>query len=313
MDRAEPAVARDRRPLLGTLLVLAAACLWGGLGVFGRAVFQAGVTPLEAASARAGLAFLVLAPFALARPRRFGVPLRHLTLFAGYGFIAVAFFYYVYLATIERAPIAVAAALLYTAPAFVVAFSWIAGWGRIRAAELVALAAVLAGVFLATGAARTLLSGGIGLSGAAIGLGLLSGLAYATGTVMGKAASGRYDALVINFYLYGFGGLCLGVLAPPWTPFIAHPDAVPALIGLALLPTLMANLFFLTGIRHLTAATASMLACIEPVVAAGLGVLLLDEAIGADVAVGVGVVVAAAAWLARDAARTAPLERAAGG
>lgn len=289
-------------------MVVGAAALWGSLGLFGRLAFDQGAAPLEVGSVRAALAFLGVLPLALARPQRLRVPRRDLPLMIGYGAIGVGFFYWIYLVAVELLPLATAAALLYTAPAWVVAIAWSLRWEPVDRRKLLPLALVLAGAFLVTGAFRAVLgaaggaevagpgtAGGIGWAGVTAGLG--SGVAYALYTVLGKRIRQRHDILTTILYAYGTGAIVLAVVSPPWRVFLEHPDATWTLLLMGLGPTLLAALLFYAGLRHIDASTASMLATIEPVVAALIGLAWLGEGLTWWTMVGTLLIVAAAALL----------------
>jgi drug/metabolite transporter, DME family len=284
------------RPALGAALVLGAAALWASLGIFGRLAFAHGVPPFEVASVRAFLAFIAVLPLALARARplrTLRVPRGDRLLVIGYGAIGIGFFYFVYLAAIARLPIAVAAALLYTAPAFVVAMAWTFRWEPVRVQRLLPLALVLLGAFLVTGAFRALTH----VDGVGVAAGIASGLAYATFTVLGKRMRERYDVLTTTVFAYGMGAIVLAILAPPWTVLIRYPDAIPILLAMGLLATLLPALLFYAGIRHVDASTASMLATIEPVIAAGLALVWLGEALSVSIVGGTALIITAAILL----------------
>jgi drug/metabolite transporter, DME family len=284
------------RPALGALLVLGAASLWGSLGIFGRLAFEHGVPPLDVASTRAFLAFLGILPVALLRRnalRRLRPEARHLTLLVGYGAVGIGVFYVVYLSAIDRLPVAVAAALLYTAPAWVVAIAWVMGWEPVRPRRLLPLALVLLGAFLVTGAFRALAA--VDLLG--IGAGLASGASYAVFTALGKRIRERYDVVTTFVFAYGVGTLVLALFAPPWRALVQYPDALVVLLLMAAGPTLLAVLLFYFGIRFLDASTASMLATIEPVVAALLALAWLGERLDASIIAGTGLIIGAALLL----------------
>ncbi len=320
------------RPVLGAAMVIGAASLWGSLGLFGRLAFEHGVTPLQLASVRAALAFIGILPLALWRPGILKVRRADLPLLVAYGAISVGLFYYVYMEAVDRVPLAVAAALLYTAPGWVVAIAWSAGWEPVRLKRLLPLAMVLAGAFLVTGAWQILLGdagalppgappagpatpgptahgaaratgpGSIGWIGAAFGL--ASGVAYAIYTVLGKRVRARYSVPTTILYAYGIGTLVLAFGAPPWAAFIEHPEATGIMLLMGLGPTLLAALLFYAGLHHIDASAASMLATIEPVVAALLGVVWLGEGLPRATIVGTILIIGAAVVLRPR--RTAP-------
>ena len=280
-------------------MVVGAAALWGTLGLFGRLAFEHGATPLEVGSVRAALAFIGVLPIALLRPARLRVRRKDLPLLLGYGAIGVAFFYYIYLVAVDRLPLAVAAALLYTAPAFVVALAWSMGWEPVRLRRLVPLGLVLLGGFLVTGAFQAFGAGGAPLLDNVVGIaaGVLSGVAYALYTVLGKRIRARHDTVTTIVYAYGIGAVVLALVAPPWDVLIRHPDALGVLLLMGLGPTLLAALLFYGGLRHIEASAASVLATIEPVVAALVGLVWLNEPLAWWTAVGAALIVTAGVLL----------------
>lgn len=290
---------RAARPLLGGIMVLAAAALWGTLGLFARALYAVGVTPLEVASIRATIGVAGLALWMLVRRQRTPLRARDVLYFAAYGLFGIALFQFAYFAAIERTTVAVAVALLYTAPAFVVVLSWLGGRESIDGARLGALALVLSGTFLVTGAVRLLVAGAAMVSTAALAYGLLSGFTYGLYTLFGKRALDRYGPIETVLYAFVFGAVILAIAAPPWRPILAHPDQIPVFLLLGLLPTATAYVLYIGGLRHLTAGTASILASAEPVVAAILGATLLGEALGAEQVAGIALIVGAGVLLTR--------------
>ncbi|MGK7311928.1 MAG: DMT family transporter [Candidatus Longimicrobiales bacterium M2_2A_002] len=296
------------RPVLGAAMVIGAASLWGSLGLFGRLAFDLGVTPIQLASVRAALAFVGVLPLALWRPGILKVRGADLPILIGYGVLGVGVFYYVYMEAVDRVPLAVAAALLYTAPGWVVAIAWSLGWEPVRWRRLLPLAMVLAGAFLVTGAWRWLVGGGpalpgrtaavaggtgsIGWAGAAFGL--ASGVAYALYTVLGKRVRRRYSVPTTILYAYGIGALVLAIGAPPWAAITEHPEATGIVLLMGLGPTLLAALLFYAGLHHIDASAASMLATIEPVVAALLGLAWLGESLRLATVAGMALIIGAA-------------------
>lgn len=279
-------------------MVLAAATLWGTLGIFARVLYRVGVTPAELTSVRASVGAAGLLVWMLAQPRNLRIRARDIPFFALYGLVSIALFQYAYFATVEHTTVSVAVALLYTAPAFVVLLSRLRG-ERFRRAQIAALGLVVVGVFLVTGALRMLATGAATISTPALGFGLASGLTYGLYTLFGKHALERYDPLQTVFWAFASGALCLAAVIPPWEPILAHPDTLPLFLAIGLLPTMAAYLLYVRGLRTLPSSTASMLASAEPVVATLLGVTLLGEPISPDQIAGIALIVAAASVVAR--------------
>jgi drug/metabolite transporter, DME family len=224
---------------------------------------------------------------------------RALPFFAAYGVLGYALFTLVYFSALERTTIAIAVALLYTAPGFVLLMSALLWRERVSRARMVALALVLSGVVLVTGAGGALLRGGASLGPAALLLGLGAGATYALYTIFSKVATERWGPEAALFWSFGFATLVLALIAPPHAPFLRAPQHVPLLLALGIVPTLIPYALYLAALRELRASTASMLAAVEPVIAAILAALLLGERLQPAQAVGMLLIVAAAVLLAR--------------
>lgn len=293
--------------MVGAAMVIGAALLWGSLGLFARALYARGFTPIELASIRAAVGALVLGLWLARQPRKLRIPIADMPFFAAYGLIAFAFFEYLYFAAVERTTLGVAVALLYTAPAFVLVLSRVIWKEEIGALQVGALALVLGGVFLVTGALRVLAAGGAGIGSAAILLGLGSGLTYGLYTIFGRRALARHQPLVVLFRVLLFAAVALAFLAPPWEGMLRDPASIPLLIAMGVFPTVVAYLLYLMALERIRATTASMIAAVEPVIAAGLGAAFLGERLGADQSAGVLLVLGATILLARRAGSAQPV------
>lgn len=298
----EPALHRGRRPVVGAALVLGAAALWATFGIFAKVLYDAGFAPVELASVRAAVGFAIVALLALPRAlRAVRVPIRALPFFAAYGIFGLALFELAFFAALERTTVAIAAALLYTAPAFVVMLSAILWHERFDRARMLSLVVMLGGVLLVTGAAGALLRGTASLPAAALLFGLGSGVFYALYTLFSKVATERYGPFASLFWSFGVATAALAALASPIAPFMRSPEHAPMLIALGVIPTVLPYALYLAALRELRASTAAMLASVEPAVAAVLAVVLLHESMDALQIAGMALVVSAAALLAREA------------
>lgn len=294
---------RGRHPWLGAALVLCAASLWATFGLFAKSLYAFGFTPAELASVRSWLGFAGVAVIALRRPRQLRLSARDLAFFAVYGTAGFALFVWLYFETVERTTIAVAAALLYTAPAFVVLLSRVLWHERVGATRMLALVLVIAGVLLVTGALGAILTGTVDVRPAAIALGLGAGFTYALYTVFSKLALDRTTTVPALFWSFAFASLALAVLAPPIEPLTRDISALPRLLALGLVPTLLAYSLYLRALPELQASTASMLASVEPAVATILGAIFFAERVSPAQLAGIALIVLAAVLIARSADR----------
>jgi DME family drug/metabolite transporter len=264
------------RPLRGYVEVAAAAVLWGTIGLAVRPLFAAGLTPLEAAVWRAFGAFAVLLAIGLvaARPA-LRVTRRDLPLLAAYGLVSVAGFMTVYFTAIALTTVATAAILLYTAPAWVVLLARMFFGEAITPMKAAAVVLTFVGCSLVIGAVGP---GAVQVTFAGLLAGLGAGLTYALYSIFGKTALRRLSPPATVVYTLGFGALFLGLVAGG-LPRLPAGSLLPAAY-LVLLPTAFAYLLYVDGLRWVEAGRASVVATLEPVVAALTGALILQEPLG---------------------------------
>jgi DME family drug/metabolite transporter len=271
----------DVRRRTGTVLVAAAAVLWGSIGIAVRSIDAAGIGALEASAWRAGLAFCGLFTVGLLSGR---IPLRvasqDLGLFAVYGFVSVALFFVLYFDAIRRTSMATAAILLYTAPTWVALLSCFVLGESLSRSKLVALVLAFCGCGLVV---RAYDPEALRLNLVGILLGLGSGFTYGLYSIFGKLALRRYEPGTVLLYALGFGTLflvALGLLAG-LSPARFAPGHVlragGAILYLGLVATLLPHWLYIAGLRSLEASRATVVATLEPVVAAVLGYALLGE------------------------------------
>jgi len=118
-------------------------------------------------------------------------------------------------------------------------------------------------------------------------LGVLGGICYGAYTVAAKrlvdSAAPTFVAVATTLVL---GGAMILPFAHDVSRVVVEPDAV-ALVGwLAVPATAVGYLVFVSGLRHVTAATAGTLSLAEPLVAAVLGIAVLGERLPLPAVVG---------------------------
>ncbi|ABF45597.1 protein of unknown function DUF6, transmembrane [Deinococcus geothermalis DSM 11300] len=281
-----------------SLLILLAAVLWGLLGILGKNAQAAGVGPLEVAFWRAvlggGLFALHTAVTRAPLPRG-----RDLLVTAAFGLVGVSVFYGAYQLAVRAGGASLASVLLYTAPAFVALLGWGLLRERLGVREGLAVAGTLMGIALIS------LGGGQGVNvtAAALTWGLLAGFTYSLYYLYGKAYFTRYPPTALYAVALPVGAL--GLL-----PFVAFSAKTPAawgsLAGIAVLSTYFAYLAYSAGLRHLPATRASVIASLEPVVAAGLAALLFGERLSTTALLGAALVIGAALLLSLENSQAQP-------
>lgn len=293
-----------RRRLVGYVEAVAAACLWGSSGVFAVHLFRLGVPPETVALLRPviGAAFLVLG-LLLMRPRSLAIGLSGLAILGVGGGAAVAVFQIAYQLSTDAVGVPSTVALLYLAPAFVVAASGplLHEWPTSRRLLLVGL--TLAGVWLSVlGAERA--PSAFGTTGLAWGV--LAGASYATYTVFGRFATPRYGSAATVVYSTLGACLFLAVTVPTIGEGLVLPGTLRAwalLVAFGALTMAAAQFLFFDALGRVEASGASVATAAEPAVAAILATLLLSQGLEPLGWLGVGLIVSGVVGVGVEARR----------
>lgn len=204
------------------------------------------------------------------------IRLRHLWYFIGTGVISMALFNWCYFTVIEISQASVAVVLLYTSPIFIMVLSAIFFRERITGRKVLALVLTFAGCVLVAG----LIGSSYTLTPKVILLGLSSGLFYGLYSIFGSVALRTYDTRTVTAYTFLFATLgtlpiCgVGAMAEQMA---AHPVSLFWCVGIALVSTLAPYLLYTWGLSHMSNSRAAILATIEPLVGALLGILAYGE------------------------------------
>lgn len=280
-------------------LVLLAASLWATLGIIYKYLATTyGLPPLAVAGLRAGLGgLMLLAGLLILRPGWLRLNRRALQVAVLYGVFGIALFYATYINAILSVGVAVAAVLLYTAPAWVAVIAWRFLGERLTRVHLVALLLTLAGSALV---AQVYQPGLLRLNALGIVWGLLSGLTYGLWSVFNKVGVRHTNPWTLQCYGMLVGSVVLLMLQPlaPLAGALQSPATVLWLVLLALGPTVGASVAYAAGVRTVPVSVASLIATLEPVLAALLAYLALGETLSAGQIAG-GALILAAVWLLR--------------
>jgi len=291
--------SEGRRPAGGAALIISAAALWATFGPIARLLYARGYSAIELASVRTwiGVAGAALTALVLKVPLR--VRPRDLPFFAAYGVIGFAAFEVLLLAALRYVTVPVAISLLYTAPAWVLLLSRFVFGEPITKTKRAALPLSLAGVILVSGALASRAVLAVSISTTGLVLGLAAGFGYGLYTLFGRVAVRKAHPVASVFWSFLFAALALTVLTEPVGPLLRSVRALPLLLALGVMPTLVPYLLYLKALRTVQPGTAAMLACTEPLFAAILAALVLGEGLTVLQAAGMALIVGAAALLAR--------------
>lgn len=296
------------RRLSGYAFIVLAAICWGLLGPVARLALSEGVAPLEIAFWRAVLGGALFAVHVAGR-RAAGIhrarlpSLRDGLAIGSFGLVGVGLFYASYQLAVDQGGATLAAVLLYTAP------GWVAVIGALFLGEPftprkgIALALTLGGVaaIAAAGSAQVL------LTGAGIAWGLVAGLTYALYYPFGKVYFSRYTPAVVFAAALPVGAVPLALMVDLSDK---TPAAWTAILAIVVVSTYGAYLAYGAGLQRIEASRASIVATLEPVVAAVAAWIWWNERLGPWGYAGAVLIVGATllAILARTQPTAAPQE-----
>ena len=281
------------------ICILTAGITWGMIGLFKRSLGALGVDVLQRVTIRNFGALLVLTViFAFIRRDVFRVKLRHLPLFMGSGIVSVLGLSIVYFGCQMECSLAVAGILLYLAPSFVVVMSALLWRAPITRRKVTALVLALIGCALVSGIA----GGGLTASPRGLLLGVASGFCYATYTIFAHYVLDHYDSLTRTYWTFVFAGL--GSLAfwdtPAITATLADGRGSVGALGLAVIATALPYLLYTKGLEGVESGKASIIANVEPVVGALVGVFVFGETLSLWVILGIVCVLGGVLLLAKE-------------
>lgn len=267
--------------------ILLSGTLWGLIGLFNRSLSAAGFSPRSIVAVRNLGGLLVLGLFFLLFDRSvFRIRAKHLPYFFGTGIVSILFFTLCYFTCQQMCSLAVAAILLYTAPTFVVILSALLWKDRITRQKLAALVITFLGCTFVTG----IWGGSLTVTPTGFLLGLGSGFFYGLYSIFARYALKHYKPLTVTFYTFVFAGLgSLFVVRPgELLSGLAQPRVPLLVLGLIVISTALPYIFYTRGLAEVDSGRASILAGIEPVVAALVGILAFGEPWSPAVLLGLG-------------------------
>ncbi len=277
---------------LSYALVILAAVSWGIIGIFTKQIAALGFTELEMLFIKVVIGVAVLVPIFLVKDRSLFClhSIFDLKYFVGTGICSFVFFSWCYMKAINITSLGVAAVLLYTAPTIVMVFSLFLFHEKLTGKKVIVLAMTFLGCILVTG----LLEAGAGrVTAKGILLGLCAGFGYALYSIFGTFALRKnYRSMTITFYTFLVAAVFMAFLVNPFSLVqrITEQKRWLFTITFAVSTTIVPYLAYTAGLSHIEASRASIIATIEPVVAAVVGILLFGESASAMKLAGIALV-----------------------
>lgn len=262
----------------GIVLTLLGGTLWGFCGSCGQFLFQyKEVTSDWLVPFRLTFAGFIILLLLTVRERghvldvwRDSKGRRDILIFSVFGMMLCQ---YSYFTTIQYSNAGTATVLQYTGPALILIYICLRDGRRPKPYELAALFCSMFGTFiLATHGSVSELA----IPAKALLWGLISAVTLVVYTLQPAGLMKKYSTLLALGWGMLVGGAVLTALMRPWRlrPVI-DGQTVLTMSFIVLFGTICAFYFYLTGVKLVGAANASMLACIEPVAATVISVMWL--------------------------------------
>ena len=284
----EPISHQGPERIPGPVFILLAATLWGTTGTT-QALAPNAATPIAVGWLRLAVGGGALMALALWRGRfrdRSGW-MRPAVAVSG---LSTAVYQACFFAGVSLTGVAVGTIVgIGSSPIFAGILGWAARGERLRRRWFLATGLAV------TGCALLALSGGEDAAVDPVGLllALGAGLAYAIFTLVNKRLieTRPPDAVMAVAFCIG-AVVALPALLFVDTGWIATPGGIAVALHLGLIATGLSYLFFGQGLRTTPVSTTGTLTLAEPLTAALLGILLLDETLTATALIGIGVLLA---------------------
>ena len=280
-----------------TICVLMAGILWGCISLFVRSLNAAGLSAIDICCVRMCVgAVCMLLVLLVVDCGALRIRLRDIWVFIGTGVVSVTLFNWCYFTCIELSEASIAVVLLYTSPIFVMLMSALLFRERITVRKVIALCLTFTGCVFVAG----VLGGSVHIAPLALAAGVASGFFYALYSIFGRVALKRYDPLTITFYTFVAGsvaGLILGDPGNVVAAVTASPSVLWLYLGLGVFCTLLPYIFYTTGLRGMETGRAAILATVEPVVGALIGIFVFAESTDPLKLFGMGLILASVVLL----------------
>jgi drug/metabolite transporter (DMT)-like permease len=288
----------------GLLAILISAAGYGTAAIFAKLAFAQGLDTFNVLTVRYSLAALVMWSYLLATGQHQPVQKKDriwILLAALFGNILIPILYF---QGLQRLPISLFAILSYIYPAFVILISWAFLREKLGGHQWTALLLTLGGCGVMYWSREIRYD----LVGVALALGAsFSYSLYILGIARGLKAFSPARAMTYTITIaagaFIITGLISGRLIMP------SPTGWGILGLMAIFSTAAASIAFFTGIRLIGPSRAALISTIEPVFTIILAMLIFQEPIAGQQALGAGMVILALLILHAGTPRIGPLPR----
>lgn len=263
---------------LSVLLVLAAAAMWGCIGIFVRHQNALGFDAKQITSVRCLTCSLLILMWILVTDRsKLKIKRNDFGWFLANGILSIYIFNTAYQAAITLVSLSTAVVLLYTAPAFVMLMSVIFFHEKFTWVKGLCLVLCIGGSALVSG-----IAGGMELNLPGVGLGLVSGIGYALYSIFSSVILKKYHPFTNIFYTFliaGIAGALTSDAAGTFRMMAGSAEAFLWMVSGGVVTGFLAYAAYTTALQYMNASKAAILASLEPVVATLVGIFVYGETV----------------------------------
>ncbi len=308
------------RPAAGYLYTVAAAGLFALNGTVSTLALRAGIeAPRLTALRCTGAAVALVAVLAVVSPARLRISWREVPLIAVFGVVGIALTQYLYYVAIGRLPVGIALVFEMTAPVLIALYVWLVRGEHVRSRLWAALALSLSGLVLVA----QVWEGGGSLDAFGVAAALTAAVCLAAYYLLGERGTADRDPIALTAWSFVAAAVFWSLAAPWWQFDLARlTERVPVSLGsvdvpagvlvgwIVVLGAVVPFWLSLAALRHLPPTTAGIVATVEPVLAAVVAWLWVEQVLTVWQVTGGAVVLAGIvlAQTARAHTSTAVLE-----
>lgn len=290
---------KNSKTLKGYFYIFLAGAIWGTTGTCMKFLALQGCTDFQIAFHMQFFGVLLMFPITVAKCgfKSLKIDLKLMAMLALTGLVSETFYDLTFAAAVNRVGVAFAGVLLYLSPVFVMILSRLLFKESITKQKFCALIMNLAGCFITvTGCDIS----GFNVSLVGILFGILAALCYGMITIFDKYTAEHGHPFVLTFYILLFGFIFIALISRCWTfpAYVFAPKTLAYGLMAGLLAAQLPYLFFMSGIAcGVEASKAPIVASVEVVVSAILGLLIFKENLGLINIAGIAIVLLSIAVL----------------
>lgn len=277
---------------LSVILVLAAAIMWGCIGIFVRHLNVFGFDAAQITTSKCLINAMLMLVLILATDRdKLKIQKKDAGWFLANGILSIYVFNTAYSAAITMISMSTAVVLLYTAPAFVMILSMIFFRERFTWMKGLCLLLCIGGSALVSG-----VTGGMELNTLGLLLGLVSGIGYALYSIFTGVIVKKYHPFTNIFYTFliaGVVGIFTCDMGEAVRLAVSSREAFFWTVANGVITSFLAYVAYTMALRYMRPSKAAILASLEPVVATLAGIFLYDEIVTLTGGIGILMVFAA--------------------